>query len=102
MGWVDGLRGTIVGLDTAPLIYFIEANATYISKVRPFFQSLDRGELSVVTSTVTLAEVLVHPLRSGAAVLVQRYRDVLVGSGALIMQEVSQVIAEEAAPASCA
>jgi hypothetical protein len=26
MEWVDGLRGSVVGLDTAPLIYFIEEN----------------------------------------------------------------------------
>ena len=97
MGWVDSLKGALVGLDTAPLIYFIEANPTYVSLVRPFFQALDRGELSVITSTVTLVEVLVHPLRSGDALLVQRYHDILLGSGSLTMQQVTPAIAEEAA-----
>ncbi|MGH2515242.1 MAG: type II toxin-antitoxin system VapC family toxin, partial [Ktedonobacterales bacterium] len=97
MGWVDSLKGAVVGLDTAPLIYFIEANPTYVSLVRPFFQALDRGELSVITSTVTLGEVLVHPLRKGDAPLVQRYHDVLLGSGSLIMKQVISDIAEEAA-----
>ena len=63
MEWVTGLRGAVVGLDTAPLIYYIEENPDYLSVVQPFFEAMDRGEFHVVTSAVTLLEVLVHPLR---------------------------------------
>ena len=28
MGWVDALRGNVIGLDTTPLIYFTEENPT--------------------------------------------------------------------------
>ena len=31
MEWINQLRGKIVGLDTAPLIYFIEQNPTYLT-----------------------------------------------------------------------
>jgi hypothetical protein len=30
MGWLATLRGKVVGLDTTPLIYFIEENPTYL------------------------------------------------------------------------
>lgn len=30
MEWINDLRGKTVGLDTAPLIYFIEENPAYI------------------------------------------------------------------------
>src|SRR5437764_9547125 len=65
MEWIEALRGTVVGLDTAPLIYFIEENPSYLHVVRPFFEAVDRGEFRVITSILTLTEVLVHPLRQG-------------------------------------
>jgi predicted nucleic acid-binding protein len=97
MEWVDALSGQVVGLDTAPLIYFIEENPTYLDIVRPFFEMMDRGEVQVVTSVITLAEVLVHPLRSGNATLAQRYRDILQNPTALTLLPVSEAIAEQAA-----
>ena len=72
MGWIEDLAGRTVGLDTAPLIYFIEENKTYLLTVTPFFEAMNKEEISVVTSTVTLLEVLVNPLRRGAGDLVKR------------------------------
>jgi hypothetical protein len=63
MEWLDRLRGTVVGLDTATLNYFIEENSRYLPLVRPFFEAVDCGDFEIVTSTLTLAEVLVHPMR---------------------------------------
>ncbi len=60
MEWIAVLKGKTVGLDTTPLIYFIEENPTYLKTVRPFFEALSHGEFSAVTSVVTLLEVLVH------------------------------------------
>jgi hypothetical protein len=39
MEWVNALQGSVVGLDTAPLIYFIEENPTYVKIVDPFFEA---------------------------------------------------------------
>ncbi|MGA7341055.1 MAG: hypothetical protein WBE72_07795 [Terracidiphilus sp.] len=61
MEWLKKLGGATVGPDTAPLIYFIEKHPAYLSLIRPFFEAMERGEIQVVTSTLTLAEVLVHP-----------------------------------------
>ncbi len=52
MGWVDNLRGTVVGLDTAPLIAFIEEQPVNVEMLRPFFRSVQNYEISLVTSTV--------------------------------------------------
>jgi len=65
VGWVDALRGKTVGLDTAPLIYFIEQSPVRIEKLRPFFASAGRGDFRLTTSFITLVEVLVQPLRNG-------------------------------------
>lgn len=96
MEWINALKGKTVGLDTAPLIYFIEENPTYIETVRLFFEAMDRGSFLVVTSTVTLLEVLVHPLRSNNRELAAEYRDILLNSR-LVTLEVSNAIAEQAA-----
>ena len=87
----------MVGLDTAPLIYFIEENPTYLETIRPFFVAMDRGEFRVVTSTVTLLEVLILPFRRGENKLAQQYRDILLGTESLIIISFTQDIAEEAA-----
>jgi len=97
MEWVAALRGKVVGLDTTPLIYFIEENPAYLSTVLPFFVAVDRGEFTVVTSMVTLLEVLVHPFRHGNTQLAQRYRDILLNAKGLTTVPLSQDIAEEAA-----
>jgi predicted nucleic acid-binding protein len=94
--WINDLQGKTVGLDTAPLIYFIEENPLYIKAVRFFFEAMDKGNFTVVTSTVTLLEVLVHPLRCNDRELAAEYRDILLNSR-LITLEVSNAIAEQAA-----
>lgn len=37
MEWLVNLQGQIVGLDTAPLIYFIEQNPRYLEVIHAFF-----------------------------------------------------------------
>ncbi len=53
MEWIDSLRETIVGLDTAPLIYFIEENPISLPRLEPFFKALDGGLFRAVTSTIS-------------------------------------------------
>ena len=71
MEWIAALHGKAVGLDTTPLISFIEENPIYLETVRPFFEAMDCGKFSVLTSIVTLLEVLVHPFRRGDIELAQ-------------------------------
>ena len=97
MEWLAQLQGQVVGLDSAPLIYFIEENPTYLEMTDAFFEAMVRGEFRVVTSVVTLLEVLVYPLRQGNRILAQQYRDILFDEEGLTTIEVSPAIAEVAA-----
>jgi predicted nucleic acid-binding protein len=69
-----------VGLDTAPLIYFIEKHPVYFPMLLPFFEAVERGDIEIVTSTLTLTEVLVHPLRHGNQELAQQYSRILLNA----------------------
>lgn len=95
MEWLIQLQGQTIGLDTAPLIYFIEQNLTHLEKVRAFFAAMRRDEFRVVT--LTLTEVLVHPLRAGNVELAREYRDIILDQAYLITFPVSATIAEQAA-----
>ena len=97
MGWIDALRGEVVGLDTAPLIYYIEENPKYLPVVRPFFEALDRGEFRIVTSTITLLEVLVHPVRQNNHQLVRQYRSILTNVAGVEMLSLDANLSEHAA-----
>ena len=97
MEWLAALENQVVAIDTAPLIYFVEDNAVYAPLLRPFFEAIDRGELRAVTSTVTLLEVLVHPLRLKMPELAQQYRDILLHADGLSTVPVTAAIAERAA-----
>lgn len=97
MAWVASLRGQIVGLDTTPLIYFIERHPDYLNIIRSFFKAVENGECEVVTSTITLLETLVQPLKLGDKYLVEKYRTILLRTKGLKMVPVSTEIAEAAA-----
>jgi predicted nucleic acid-binding protein len=95
--WIEALRGSTVGLDTGPLIYYIEEHPVFLAKVRPFFEAAEQNEFRIVTSFVTLIEVLVHPLREGRPELAEEYRNILLQSPALTAVPLDEAIAEEAA-----
>jgi predicted nucleic acid-binding protein len=97
MEWITKLHGTIVGLDTAPLIYFVEEHPVYLPFIDPFFEAVERGDIQVVTSTLTLTEALVHPYRHGNRGLAQQYSRILLNSRNLKTLPVSAEIATEAA-----
>lgn len=97
MEWVDRLQGEVIGLDTAPIIYFIEEHPIYLAPMRYFFQALERGSFRAITSTVTLLEVLVQPLRENNVSLADEYRDILLNASNLQTMGVSDAVAEQAA-----
>lgn len=77
MGLSEDVGRGPVAVDTAPLIYLIEEHADYLPVVAPLFAHADRGRFDVVTSALTLLEVLVVPLRVGRLELARRYERVL-------------------------
>lgn len=97
MDWIDAFRGRKIALDSAILIYFIEEHPTYLPLVRLLFQAIDQGHIKAVTSTITLLEVLVHPLREGNVSLANRYRDILLYAENLETLPLSHSLSERAA-----
>jgi len=71
---------TQIGLDTAPIIYYIEEHPTFLPIVAPVFTMIDAGTLHAVTSTITVAEVSVMPLRMNRSDLQSQYLDLLLYS----------------------
>jgi len=97
MAWIDSLRGKVVGLDTTPFIYFIEKYPVYVDLIRPLFVAVEKGECSVVTSTISLLETLVLPIRRGDKYMAGKYRAILLKTKGLKTISISNEIAEEAA-----
>jgi predicted nucleic acid-binding protein len=91
------LKHKSVFLDTAPLIYFIEKNVRYYDIVKPVISQIDALETQGITSTITLLEVLVHPLRHGNKTLANTYRTILLSSRGFQTYEISHAISEKAA-----
>jgi predicted nucleic acid-binding protein len=97
-GLDDALAGVArLGFDTPPVIYFVEAYPQYDALVTEVFQRVTDGRLFGFTSVITLAEVLIQPLRLGNPHLVQEYRDLLLHSNNFQTLAITPDIAESAA-----
>ena len=77
MGLKTALGRGPVGLDTVAFIYFIEEHPAFLPLVASLFKDADAGRRTIVTSAVTLLEVLVVPYRVGDLPLASRYEDLL-------------------------
>jgi predicted nucleic acid-binding protein len=69
--------GGPVALDTAPFIYLVEEHPRFLPALAPVFEAADSGRIRLVTSALTLLEVLVVPLRAGNLALAERYEAIL-------------------------
>jgi predicted nucleic acid-binding protein len=69
-----------VGLDTVVFIYFIEEHPKFLPLIEPLFKQADEGRRELITSALTLLEVLVVPYRAGNRLLADRYEALLTRS----------------------
>ena len=77
----EALRGVArLGVDTSPVIYFIEAYPKYDPLVTEIFRRIDQGVIEAASSVLTLTEVLVQTLRKGSSDLKDRYVNLLTAS----------------------
>jgi hypothetical protein len=53
---------SIVAIDSAPIIYFLEGHRRFAERFAPFFLTADAGEIEIVISAITAAEVLSDPI----------------------------------------
>ena len=70
----------MVAIDTAIFIYFIEEDPRFLPLVDPLFREADQGARELVTSALTLLEVLVVPYRVGNRWLADRYEALMTRS----------------------
>jgi predicted nucleic acid-binding protein len=97
MGKLSSTIGKRVYCDANIFIYTLEGYAAYADLLQALLQAMDSHELIVVTSELTIAEVLVKPLRDGDKALEQKYRRFLTPSTALELWPLTRVILERAA-----
>src|SRR5213593_4629215 len=85
-----------LAFDTAPIIYFVEANPAYDELVSDIFNRVATG-INGWTSVISLIEVLVQPISSGRSDLQLAYRELLLNSANFNTVPVNTNVAEHAA-----
>jgi predicted nucleic acid-binding protein len=86
-----------VALDASIFIYFIEEHPRFLPVVEPVFSSIAEGSLAAVTSSLTLLEVLVHPLRANLPTLADEYEQILTQSAGVKLIPLDQRLLRVAA-----
>jgi predicted nucleic acid-binding protein len=86
-----------LGLDTAPIIYYVEAHPRYDQVVSAVFEQLAQGHILGVTSVITLAEALVLPLLRGDTQLAEAYQRLFQHAGPLRLEPIHRTMAVHAA-----
>jgi predicted nucleic acid-binding protein len=90
VGLIADLGAGAVGVDTAAFIYLIEENPRFLPVILPLFRAADEGKRDLVTSALTLLEVLVVPYRAGNRLLAERYEALLTRSRGIRVIELTR------------
>lgn len=84
-----------VFIDTAPIIYFIEAHEVYGPPVKQLMEMISKGWVFAYTSVITLAEVLPVPLRSQNEQLASQFTELIKNNNILTLLPINTEIAEK-------
>jgi predicted nucleic acid-binding protein len=87
----------IIGLDTAPFIYYIEDVAPYADLLDPVFSLVENHALRAVTSAVTFAEILTKPFTDKNFALADEIKFTLKSFSSLSVASIDEKLAETAA-----
>ena len=85
------------GVDSMVFVYHFEANPEFGDAAGRLLQAAEQGRCRLVTSVLTLAEVLVVPKRHHADALAARYRELFRSFPNLTVVPIDEAIAERAA-----
>ena len=96
MGLIE-LNNKSIFLDTAPLIYYIEDDKSYSKVLDMIFEQNLNKKVYLTTSTITLLEVLVKPLKTNNFDLVEKYKMLLCQSDTFEICNLDVEIAGKAA-----
>lgn len=92
MGRLTFPAGSRVYLDAAPIIYSVEKNPDYWQSMQELWLSADAGEIGVVTSELSLLEVLVHPVREKNYDLIRDYENLLLTSDVQLVPVTTSIL----------
>jgi predicted nucleic acid-binding protein len=87
----------VLGLDVAPIIYYVENQIIRAEKVDTILQLLDERELRFVASVIALTETLSKPIQVKDTLLVASYLSLFHQSKKLDLISVTHEMAESAA-----
>jgi predicted nucleic acid-binding protein len=87
----------IIGLDTAPFIYYIEDVTPYADLLDPVFNLLENHAVRAVTSTVTFAEILTKPFADKNFSLADEIKFTLKSFSSLSVASIDEKLGEAAA-----
>jgi predicted nucleic acid-binding protein len=90
-------EGSLVAIDTAPLIYWLEEHPRWASAYAGLFEGIAAGRWRGLISTITLAEVVTGPLQQGREQLAERYEASLSDPANLTLVSLTPAIAMGAA-----
>jgi predicted nucleic acid-binding protein len=90
-------RGGRVYFDTNCFVYVVEGVERYRPVLEPLMNAVAAGDITGVTGEITIAEVLVRPLREQLAQQVLLYKQMLVDRQPFMLVPITQAIWESAA-----
>lgn len=95
MNFYDELsKISTIFIDTAPIIYHIEAHPQFGPLVKLVAEKVKTGDLVAFTSVITLTEVLPKPIQMGREDLAEKFIKFLEGKSNIILIEISADIAK--------
>ena len=77
-------------IDTAPIIYYIEAHPEFGPLAKEVVSAFQSENLSAYSSLITLAEVLPQPIERGDEKLAKKFAEFLKHGRNLTMMEISE------------
>lgn len=97
MTHIDSLAGRSAYLDANVFIYTLNAFPPLLPVLTRLFTLIDQGQLRAMTSELTLAELLVKPIRDGDLLAQQACQTMLLGNPRLTAMPITAQILMESA-----
>ena len=91
---MDGFKK--IFFDTSPLIYFLDENSMFKSKMNEIFYEILNGEIQITTSAITVEEFLVFPYRNNDYSAVESFWT-FINEGNIDILQIDNAVAVEAA-----
>ena len=97
MGLINSIRGDCIYLDANIWIYALEGASEYSQQLTALFEESDAGSLTLVTSELSLAEIMVKPIRTANVSEQENYKKAITSTDDLIVVPVDRSILIQAA-----